>query len=84
MARVRERVIVAIVWMVATLITHFVGLEITVAPLVMDGFDKEEIIKLAERTVKHRLGPPMVLDFISKIAWEVIEDPVEAPTVYVV
>ena len=59
------------------LTTELESLVVSVTPLVVDGFDKEEIVKLAKGMVEHKFSSSIIVDFISRVTGKVIEDSVK-------
>jgi hypothetical protein len=47
------------------LTTELKSLVVSVTPLVVDGFNKEEIVKLAKGIVEHKFSLSIIVDFIS-------------------
>jgi hypothetical protein len=72
--RLGNFVIKTVVRMIATLLTHLKGFKIVRTLPVVNGFDEEKIIKLAEGIIKYKLSSSVVLNFISRITGEVIEN----------
>jgi hypothetical protein len=63
--------------MIALLLTCLGSLKVAITGLVVNGLDEQEILELAEGMMQHKLSPPIVLDFISRILRKVVEDAVE-------
>jgi hypothetical protein len=75
--RLGNFVIETVVRMIATLPTHLKGFEVVGTLVVVNGFNEEKIIRLAEGMMKHELSSSVVLNFISRITREVIENAVK-------
>jgi hypothetical protein len=73
----RHIVIETVAWMIAMLTTELESLVVSVTPLVVDSFNKEEIVKLPKGMVEHELGSSIIVDFISRVTGKVIKDSVE-------
>jgi hypothetical protein len=59
------------------LTTELESLVVSVTPLVVDSFNKEEIVKLLKGIVEHKLSSSIIVDFISRVTGKVIKDSVE-------
>jgi ribosomal protein S3AE len=50
------------------------SLVVSVIPLVVDSFDKEEIIKLLKEIVEYKLSSSIIVDFIRRVIRKVIKN----------
>ena len=50
------------------------SLIVSVTPLVVDSFNKEEIVKLLKGIVEHKLSSSITVNFISRVTGKVIKD----------
>jgi hypothetical protein len=56
------------------LTTELKSLVVSVTPLVVDSFNKEEIVMLPKGIVEHKLSSSIIVDFISRVTGKVIKD----------
>jgi hypothetical protein len=56
------------------LTTELKSLVVSVTPLVVDSFDKEEIVKLLKEIVEYKLSLSIIVNFIRRVTRKVIKD----------
>jgi hypothetical protein len=63
------------------LMTELESFIVSVTLLIVDGFDKEEIVKLLKVIVEHKLSSSIIFNFMSRVTGKVIKGSVKTASV---